>query len=228
MISITLPSEIPSETVRNIILLNNKFENARSLYIKKHPNFDGDKDARITIFSKVMAVLEVISVLLLFKTFNLKTDEWWEEIQKKSKILDLQFNVQKDILASRTDMVLIYSYFLSLFASLESSFRILVKIKDKKDSGTGDFPPICKKLLGKDYTKFAGLIDLIIPLRNTSFHNNGVYYHKSGLDRSPVVYKGVKYYFRYGKKIDLKDSTKLLFSDITPDLFEYDKNYCKL
>jgi hypothetical protein len=62
------------------------------------------------------------------------------------------------------------------------------------------------------------LLDLLRHIRNT-IHNNGVYFQKSGQDRSRQ-YKGKPYKFEIGKPVNFPGGVLSFLLDLMPDILK--------
>lgn len=115
-----------------------------------------------------------------------------------------------------------------VFSATESSLRLLLRALNPTacNNGTAEFKSIYDCLIRTELelscaNDWISMLDLFRLIRNT-FHNNGVYFHKSGLNES-ILYRGARYHFRYGEKIDfvywdlckeILDDVIILFSHI--------------
>lgn len=93
------------------------------------------------------------------------------------------------------------------FSAIESSLRSLLRALNSTaaNNGTANFKAIYDRLLRTELAlqraqDWVDMLDLFRLIRNT-LHNNGVYFHKSGTD-TEIMYRGIRYQFNHGQKID--------------------------
>lgn len=94
-----------------------------------------------------------------------------------------------------------------VFSAVESSLRSLLRTLNATaaNNGTAEFKAIYDCLIHSELAlqraqDWGDMLDLFRLIRNV-LHNNGVYFHKSGID-SEVTYRGTTYRFKHGQKID--------------------------
>ena len=78
-----------SDLIPQIIKLRDSFDKYRSQYMSSHNTFDKNKDARITIFSRCNFVLDSTLLFIMFRTFQLKKDEWWSSLPEECRKLGI-------------------------------------------------------------------------------------------------------------------------------------------
>jgi len=183
------------ESIQNIW---DSFSDNKDKIIAQFTDWDAVKDARITIFSKCINVCNSIQLSFTFMHFHLTRPEWWKQIAK----IEIPTN-DAEIYLNEFNMFTKIGFVQFIFSSIESAFRIYVKSLDASacNNGTAEFKSIYSWLLKR--TNLQGhenLLDLWRLIRNT-IHNNGVYFHKSGLNES-VTYKGINYDFNIGIPVD--------------------------
>lgn len=129
--------------------------------------------------------------------FHLCYPSWWKTISKTNIS-----NPDLQIYLNEFDMFTKIGFIQFMFSSIESAFRIFLKQLDPSacNNGTAEFKSIYSSLLRRlNLQHQENLLDLLRLIRN-SIHNNGVYFHKSGVNET-VTYKGKKYTFEIGKPI---------------------------
>jgi hypothetical protein len=184
----------------NLIIKIQNFNNNVLQYLKatqaNYPNMHC-KDARLIIFGRTIQIVEQIQLSLFNIQYNLVEPDWWTTIGQNISHKK-QFDLVNDCIGF-SKMI----FFQSIFASTENFLRIILRTFDPLacKSGTGPFENIYTNLFSKlNIRHYSPFMDLMRCVRNT-VHNNGVYFHKSGLD-SIVVYKGTNYDFKISKSVD--------------------------
>jgi len=173
------------------------FDNKNKI-ISEFPTWNSEKDARITVFSKLINVCNSTQLSFTFMQFHLTNVDWWKQIAKN----EISQN-DTMIYVSEFNMFTKIGFVQFAFSSVESAFRLFVKSLDSSacNNGTAEFKSIYSWLLKKTNLHIhENLLDLLRLIRNT-IHNNGVYFHKSGLNES-VTYKGINYDFNFGIPVD--------------------------
>jgi hypothetical protein len=192
--------------------LRDSFVTTKDSLIQKHPTWDKVKDARLTLLSKCVNVLNSTQLGMVHIQFNLTQRQWWTSISK-SPIADADIQIY----LNEFDMFIKLGFLQFLFASIESSLRLIVKAIDPTacSGGTAEFKSIYSFLLKRlTLQKYEALLDLLRCIRNT-IHNNGVYFHRSGNNKT-VVHNGITYTFEIGKSVDFVN-WQFLF-DLLPEL----------
>ena len=180
--------------IESIQEIRDSFINNKDKLIIQFQNWDTIKDARITVFSKCINVCNSTQLSFTFMHFHLAHFNWWKQIAKiEIPVKDAQ------IYANEYDMFTKIGFIQLTFSSIESAFRMYVKSLDTNacNNGTAEFKSIYSWLLRRlNLQSHEDLLDLLRLIRNT-IHNNGVYFHKSGITES-VTYKGTVYNFNIG------------------------------
>jgi hypothetical protein len=188
-----------------MIELIKKVQKARDLLvddknnlIASYSNWDKGRDARITLFSKCINTLNSTQLGMTFIYFHLTQKQSWNSVAHKTILdNDIQIYVNEFV------MFVKIGFIHSLFSSIESSFRLILKALDPNvcSGGTAEFKGIYSCLLTRlGLNKWEVLLDLLRNIRNT-IHNNGVYFHRSGRNET-VSYNGNTYSFDIGKPVD--------------------------
>jgi hypothetical protein len=215
-----------SDLIPQIIKLRESFDKYRAQYINSHNTFSKNRDARITIFSRCIAVLDSTLLFIMFRTFQLKKDEWWSSLPEEYRNLGILSNTiqspppgDRDKIIKVVDFFWLFSYVILLFSSLESSLRTIVRVvyPNKYNDGRGDLTQIYQALLSTNFSCYKDLLELFRLSRNTS-HNNGVYFPVIKGDNRVVTYNDVSYYFKDGKMVQFGDLAEIMFFEITPGL----------
>lgn len=160
------------------------------------------------------------------RTFEMPSLSWWDSLGQK--FADLQISNTRILKPSPNDLELmkksvdsywIYSAFILLFSSVESSVRTIVSGVYPGDfnDGRGNLKHICIRLLHKNFSKYECVLELLRLGRNT-MHNNGVYFPEKIGDNCHIHYKNITYDFIDGQIVRYCDLPKLLFFDIAPDI----------
>ena len=184
--------------------------------------FNKHKDARVTIFSKVILVQRSIRLCFIFRKNHLTEPDWWKGLSADINwSLPSDHDSLEDPLGHYIDEFTDFStvgYVHTLFSSIESSFRIFMRALDPNacNKGTDDFINIYQWLLTKlTFGNYICMLHLLRLMRNT-IHNNGVYYHRKNL-KEIVRYNGKTYTFELGKGVEYGDVWELLQFQIMPD-----------
>ena len=196
-----------------------------------YQNLD-QNDARVTFYKHLINTLDATIHLLIFTDKHLLTTQWWAQTIKEYKIKMRSFEkTEIQVIEKESDYIdqhLLFSYFLFIFHTFESSFRIISKHCYPKDYLTpqGDplpFMRLCNNILPKVglYTKteYKNFIRIVTKYRN-SIHNNGVYISQ---ELNPkILWKGQIYTFSNGNQIYYTDLWKVFiaFTDEYIDLFD--------
>ena len=118
---------------------------------------------------------------------------------------------------------LLVGFIQTLFSSIGSALRIFVRALDAGawSSGTAEFESIYNWLLSNERLNLIRYIELLNILRHirNAIHNNGVYFHKSGIDK-PVQYKGIIYKFEIGKRIEFSPDVWTFLCNLLPNILE--------
>lgn len=216
------------ELLPQIASMSESFHQARSKYRNDHKTFQIEKDARLTIYSHCIVAMDTALLYLIFRTFDIPSDGWWDSLPKKFTDLGISRPITKK--TSPENLVLImeavdsywqYSIFILLFSSLESCTRTIVRAAypGMFNDGRGNLKDIYKRLLGTKFSKYECLLELLRLGRNT-MHNNGVYFPEIKGDNRQVIYKNITYNFIDGQSVQYGNLSRLVFFDIAPDMLE--------
>jgi hypothetical protein len=157
--------------------VRDSFIDCKNCLARQHGEWDLETDARITMFSKCINVLNSAQLGMVFLDTCLSHKDFYKSISN-DRISD------EDAMIYCTE----FSMFIKLgivqftFSSVESSFRAIVKAIDPGScsDGTSNFEPIYNHLFKELDLKrlhYDKLSELFREVRN-SLHNNGVYYPK--------------------------------------------------
>ena len=205
-----------ADLFKQIVEVIRQFQNSLDNY-SAHTRFSKDNDARITIFRRCLASLDMALLYEMFRTFDLPTEKWWTKIPNEFEKMKIplifwepdEFNRAEII--KGMDNYWSISVFLILFNTLESSARTFVrtvfpgKVKDARGQ------------LSKKYTSYKDVLELFRLCRNT-MHNNGVYFPDTVGDNRTIWFKGIQYDFIDGNPVELGNVPRHLFFDIIPEL----------
>jgi hypothetical protein len=190
--------------------------NLPNAYISKEP---GEAQKELGIEKEASYIISVINpkkpavaidsfcLVLMLRQSSLMDKEWWNKIWCNELGLS-SVPDEKTLLMMRNGFSQFYviGFFHSLFSAIESAFWIYLREIDPVacNNGTAEYEAIYnslfKKLKLQQRQDYIELLDLLRHIRNT-IHNNGVYFHKSGLDKT-LPYKGKKYNFEIGKPVE--------------------------
>ncbi|MDQ6863302.1 MAG: hypothetical protein M3044_05720 [Thermoproteota archaeon] len=225
-----MKEELPTEDLLpQMALVRENFDKARTSYMNNHKTFQLEKDARLTIYSHCIVAFDSAFLYLIFRTFDLPEDSWWDNLPQKiiekfgiTKPLILKPSPDnRKLIKDSVDSYWQYSVFILLFSSLESSIRTIIRTAypgEFKD-GRGHLTSIYKRLLGNKFSCYECLLKLFRLARNT-MHNNGVYFPKDEGGDDHVTYKSKTYDFIDGQSVQYDNVSKLLFFDIAPDILK--------
>lgn len=214
----------PNDAIMHLLLIRSNFHNARDDIICKHQNIDTNKDARITIFSKITIVLDSTTLYFILHQFHLTDLTWWKNISSKRIGDSIVINPSEEVipqLVNTFNQFITVSFVQLLFSSLESSMRIFLRALDPFacNKGTAEFESIYVHLLKKlNLEQYANLLKLLRLIRNT-IHNNGVYFDRHGRDEC-LEYDGAIYKFEVGKPVELGDVWQLFLFNLVPDILK--------
>ncbi len=186
------------DSISTMQQLRDSFVATKDGLIHKHPTWDKAKDVRLTLLAKCVNVLNSTQLGIVHIQFNLTQKQWWNSISK-SPIADADMQIY----LNEFDMFIKLGFLQFLFASIESSLRLIVKAVDPTacSGGTAEFKSIYSFLLSRlTLQKYEAALDLLRCIRNT-IHNNGVYFHRSG-NNETVVHNGTTYSFEIGRAVD--------------------------
>jgi hypothetical protein len=214
------------DLIPQLAVVSSDFNKARDDYYNAHKSFQLKNDARLTIYNHALVVIDSSLLYLMFRTFEMPSDSWWDSVPQK--FAGLQISKARILKPSSNDLELrkksvdsywIYSAFILLFSSVESSVRIIVRAVYPGDfnDGRGNFKDICMRLLQSNFSNYEYLLELLRLGRNT-MHNNGVYFPEKKGDNRQVTYKNITYDFIDSQSVRYGDLAKLLFFDIAPDI----------
>jgi len=162
---------------------------------------DFSKDARLTVYSKLINSCNSLQLALTLMSSNLMNLDWWKAIARTHiPEPDVAIYVKEFESFSKIGFIQ------SVFSAIESSLRIYLRALDSSacSNGTAEFKSIYECLfrshLSAEPTDGVALLDLLRNVRNT-IHNNGVFFNKTATNQL-VSWKGKQFAFEYGKPID--------------------------
>ena len=190
-----------ADLIIQITKIEGSFHQSRGEYVDAHPTFSKDNDARISIFSRCLNVFENALFYLLFRTFQLRNQNWWSslpiEYQKRGlppNIIRIPSSEELEGIIDNVNNFWNATNFVFLFSVLETSARQIVRVTHpgKFNNGRGQILQVYQALLSTNYPNYDVMLELFQLARNTS-HNNGVYFPVIfGNDRH-ITFKGVNY-----------------------------------
>ncbi len=207
--------------------ISESFHEAKTKYMNDHKTFQVGKDARLTIYTRCLLVIDNALLYLVFQTFDIPSDSWWDTLSKIFTELGINPLTQKPSPDNRKSIMATlniywqYSAFIVLVSTLESFARTIVRkaYPGKCNDGRGKIMDIYNRLLGRKFSNYECLLKLLTLGRNT-MHNNGVYFPNRKGDNRHVTYKNVAYDFIDGQSVQYGNLTKLVFFDIAPDMLK--------
>jgi hypothetical protein len=189
--------------IRTMNQINGDFHEAIQQIINDHPNFDTQKDSRITIFTNCIVALDGVYICFIVRGFELRDPKWWTE--KESLIGEIRRpkTVQDmDIFVKGFDSFTVTAYFNLLFIALENGFRTFYKIvcPTKGEPGRRDFNTIYEDILKElQLDRYLDLMKILRKVRNALTHQNGI--HDRGDDQ--VIWRNtITITFTKGKPVD--------------------------
>lgn len=210
--------EIPENVLKQIEQLQrvrDAASDAKKRLIGLYPCWDAIRDARVTVFSKLINVLNSTQFAYTLAGKHLLDKGWWAQIAKR-----LPPDSDINIYIREFDAFTKIAFVNLAFSAIESSMRLILRAIDPKacSNGTAEFKGVYDCLLKSKLVSTppnsVELLDLWRIIRNT-VHNNGVYFHRSGTDEN-VTYKRATYTFRIGQPVEIAVWSFLL--DLTQDL----------
>jgi hypothetical protein len=168
--------------------------------LSAHPGWNPDQDARSTALGKLINVMTCTQLALAFETCCLIRHDWWE-----ANIVGMPSIDARGYWVSEFPEFIKVSFLNSLFVSVESTCRVLLRAIDPTacGGGTAAFQSIHRCLFGQLSTTpadGADLLELLRLVRNTC-HHNGVFLPTPPRDVQ-IIYKGTTYDFRCGQAVE--------------------------
>lgn len=178
-----------------IVAMRNLIERETRELATANPQWDRRRDARLMVFSNILAVIDSVMVGLVFTKGVLPGDRFWSEY-------GLQFHADPPAAAKaaqhdverRLEGFIKVGFVQVLFSVVENAMRSYLRALDPLAcaAGTANFQSVYTTLLKRlsmpipDATE---LLDLWREVRNV-VHNNGVYFNTKGDTEKTIVYKG--------------------------------------
>ena len=193
--------------------LRNELLDSQSKMGVDYPHLRLGFDARLTCFARLINVLGSFYLGSSFWLNSLLSAKWWQS-STNCPVSDRQ------LLRNEFQQFLKLGLVHFSFSSVESSLRVFLRAIDPaaQSGAAAEFKRVYDDLLLRRLSAAkptaVELLDMAARIRNT-VHNNGVYFHKSGLDVTQH-YKGRSYDFRHGKPVEFAGWPLLL--EITSDL----------
>ncbi|HJR48956.1 MAG TPA: hypothetical protein VJ799_12435 [Nitrososphaeraceae archaeon] len=181
-------------------------------------------DVRVTFYKHLINTINSSIHLVIFSNSALLENDWWSKKLPEYKIQKRHFannnvvSIEKEI--DYIDQHLLFSFFIFVFHTFESSFRIIcfecfyndyyITRKDGKKKKR-DFKNLYDVVLGKlkllnsDREIF---IEIVVKFRN-SIHTNGVYLNDKENSPPPYRWKNHPYTFNHGEQIVLEKDQDL-------------------
>jgi hypothetical protein len=176
------------------------FSTAREQIINGHPDFDKEKDSRITIFTNCMVALDGVYICFIVRRFDLRDSNWW--MAKRSLIGEIRRpkdQANEDIFIKGFDSFTVTAYFNLIFIALENGFRTFYKIVCPTKHEPDDFKTAYKDILEElTLDRYLDLMEILRKVRNALMHQNGIH------DRSDDEkdWRGKKIKFTKGKPVN--------------------------
>ena len=83
------------ELLPQIASISESFDQARSKYMNDHKTFQIEKDARLTIYSHCIVAMDSALLYLIFRTFDIPSDSWWDNLPNKFRELGISKPITK-------------------------------------------------------------------------------------------------------------------------------------
>lgn len=180
--------------------IDSQFRLDRNRLIAAHPDWDTNRDARLTISGKAINVINSTLLGLIFIDRYLLDRHWWDTQIPMSFTPD-----ERRELGQSFETLMRIAFTDNYFSVFDSSFRCFLRALDPDtcNGATGAFKNIYDTLLTERLSSPVeyGIIvlDLLRLIRNT-VHNNGVYFPRDHSDKE-IEYKGAVYRFVVGQPI---------------------------
>jgi hypothetical protein len=211
--------------VKKLEVIRNKAVDDKEAAIRMYPALDARTDARITALTKLINAFNSTQLLLTFVSNHLLHKSWWRTISRWP-ISDAALAVY----VNEFDSFVRIGNVQLLFSTVESSFRVFLRALDATacNGGMAAFKSVYDCLLRSKLSAYppgsVQLLDLVRLVRNT-IHNNGVYFHRCGLDAA-VEWRGMRYEFRQERRVDfvtwdfimeISDAVRVLLRSVVED-----------
>ncbi|WP_159098857.1 hypothetical protein [Aquabacterium olei] len=179
------------------VLFDEKLKLGNGVYAAQ----DFERDARLTVYSKLINSCNSLQLALTLMSSNLMNLDWWKAIARSPiPEPDVAIYVKEFDSFSKIGFVQ------SIFSAIESSLRIYLRALAPSacSNGTSEFKSIYECLfktqLSAEPADGVVLLDLLRNVRNT-IHNNGVFFNKAATNQS-ISWKGKQFLFEYSKPVD--------------------------
>lgn len=161
---------------------------------------DSERDARLTVYSKLINPCNSLNLALTFMATNLSSKLWWKDRTKgEISSADIAMFLREFEAFSKIGFVQ------SIFSSIESSLRLYLRAVAPSacSQGTASFNSVYECLFKShlccEPTQGIELLELLRNVRNT-IHNNGVYFSKTSANQQ-IAWKGNQFSFEHGKPV---------------------------
>lgn len=211
--------------VKQLELIRDQADQDKESVTTMYSNFDPEKDARITAFSKMINVFYSVELALIFAAKHLLDPNWWKVTYPKLISVSYAKTLANEFVGfSKLGFVQF------LFSTTESSLRLFLRTLDPMacSRGTAEFKSVYECLLRSNLSTCPSesieLLKLLRLVRNT-IHNNGVFFPRNGRNDS-VTWHGTTYRFRqfapvdfvtWGFLLEVSDATRRLMYTVVAD-----------
>ena len=165
-------------------------------------HWDQRTDARITTLSKIIKLLVALQLTChSFLRLESAAEEEWSSL-----VLPAGDNSDRRPYLDTMELVTKTGFVASLFAAMESSFRVYLNDLDpeayaRNQSRTREIMRLLlKERLSHEYAPHFEVVDLLRNLRNT-LHNNGMFYPPDGRSLS-FTFRGLSHAFVPGQRVN--------------------------
>lgn len=161
---------------------------------------DLERDARLTVYSKLINSCNSLLLALIFMSTNLNNTCWWK-MHTRDEISSADIAIYLKEFESFSKI----GFVQAIFSSIESSLRLYLRAVAPSacSQGTAAFNSVYECLFKShlccEPTEGIELLELLRNVRNT-IHNNGVYVSKTSTNQQ-IAWKGNEFSFEHGKPV---------------------------